>query len=43
MVFGIPAMLTESCVLLDSRIFAISPHIGKPVTMLSSEHSFSVD
>jgi ferredoxin/flavodoxin---NADP+ reductase len=30
MVCGSPAMLTDTCALLDSRGFAISPHIGEP-------------
>jgi ferredoxin--NADP+ reductase len=30
MVCGSPAMLTDSCALLDKRGFAISPHIGEP-------------
>lgn len=30
MVCGSPAMLTDTCALLDKRGFAISPHIGEP-------------
>jgi ferredoxin--NADP+ reductase len=30
MVCGSPAMLAETCALLDARGFAISPHIGEP-------------
>jgi ferredoxin/flavodoxin---NADP+ reductase len=30
MVCGSPAMLTDSCALLDKRGFVISPHIGEP-------------
>jgi ferredoxin--NADP+ reductase len=30
MVCGSPAMLTDTCALLDSRGFEISPHIGEP-------------
>jgi ferredoxin-NADP reductase len=30
MVCGSPAMLTDTCKLLDSRGFGISPHIGEP-------------
>jgi ferredoxin/flavodoxin---NADP+ reductase len=30
MVCGSPAMLKDTCALLDSRGFAISPHIGEP-------------
>jgi ferredoxin--NADP+ reductase len=30
MVCGSPAMLTDTCELLDARGFAISPHIGEP-------------
>jgi ferredoxin--NADP+ reductase len=30
MVCGSPAMLTDTCALLDSRGFKISPHIGEP-------------
>jgi ferredoxin--NADP+ reductase len=30
MVCGSPAMLKDTCTLLDSRGFKISPHIGEP-------------
>jgi ferredoxin--NADP+ reductase len=30
MVCGSPAMLTDTCALLDKRGFVISPHIGEP-------------
>ena len=30
MVCGSPAMLTDTCALLDKRGFEISPHIGEP-------------
>jgi ferredoxin--NADP+ reductase len=30
MVCGSPAMLSDTCALLESRGFSISPHIGEP-------------
>jgi ferredoxin--NADP+ reductase len=30
MVCGSPAMLADTCALLDARGFRISPHIGEP-------------